>query len=124
MRLVKARWIGLLLFAIGAATTMTAAYESDGRWKLGDDGSCYFDAADSGPDQCNPQLGRWKLGGDGSCYFDASDSGPDQCTPADASTTVATAEDTVTHSERLVSAMSQAVVDRSAIEPSHRLLIT
>ena len=25
--------------------------------------------------------GRWKLGGDGSCYWDEYDSGPDQCTP-------------------------------------------
>jgi len=25
------------------------------------------------------QDGRWKLGGDGSCYFDANDSGPNQC---------------------------------------------
>ena len=25
--------------------------------------------------------GRWKLGGDGSCYWDPDDSGPNQCTP-------------------------------------------
>lgn len=25
--------------------------------------------------------GRWKLGGDGSCYWDEYDGGPDQCTP-------------------------------------------
>jgi hypothetical protein len=54
----------------------------DGRWKLGGDGSCYFDPDDSGPDQCEPNLGRWKLGGDGSCYWDPSDSGPNQCAPA------------------------------------------
>jgi hypothetical protein len=28
-----------------------------------------------------PPSGRWKLGGDGSCYWDPNDSGPDQCTP-------------------------------------------
>src|SRR5215217_1204593 len=26
--------------------------------------------------------GRWKLGGDGSCVWDANDSGPNQCAPA------------------------------------------
>jgi hypothetical protein len=61
----------------------------DGRWKLGGDGSCYFDANDSGPNQCEPSqptpspqsAGRWKLGENDSCYFDPNDSGPDQCTP-------------------------------------------
>ena len=61
----------------------------DGRWKLGGDGSCYFDASDSGPNQCEPSrstpgqqsAGRWKLGENDSCYFDPNDSGPDQCTP-------------------------------------------
>ena len=28
-----------------------------------------------GPDQCSQSGGRWKLGGDGSCYWDANDSG-------------------------------------------------
>lgn len=51
----------------------------DGRWKLADDGSCYFDAEDSGPDQCDSTPGRWKDDGNGGCYFDANDSGPDQC---------------------------------------------
>jgi hypothetical protein len=54
----------------------------DGRWKLGDDGSCTFDPADTGPDQCDPTPGRWKIGDDGSCVFDADDNGPDQCQPA------------------------------------------
>jgi hypothetical protein len=27
------------------------------------------------------QTGRWKLGGDGSCYWDPNDSGPNQCDP-------------------------------------------
>jgi hypothetical protein len=51
----------------------------DGRWKLADDGSCYFDAEDSGPDQCDATPGRWKDDGNGGCYFDENDSGPDQC---------------------------------------------
>jgi hypothetical protein len=55
---------------------------ADGRWKLGDDGSCTFDPTDSGPDQCDPTVGRWKLGDDGSCTFDQNDTGPDQCQPA------------------------------------------
>jgi hypothetical protein len=59
-----------------------AAATSDGRWKLGGDGSCYWDPDDSGPDQCSQNPGRWKIGGDGSCYWDANDSGPNQCEPA------------------------------------------
>lgn len=52
-----------------------------GRWKLGGDGSCYWDPNDFGPDQCSEATGRWKLGGDGSCYWDPNDGGPDQCQP-------------------------------------------
>jgi hypothetical protein len=68
----------------GVAAKATAA-TTDGRWKLGGDGSCYWDPDDSGPDQCSQVVGRWKLGGDGSCYFDANDSGPNQCEPPAAS---------------------------------------
>jgi len=32
--------------------------------------------------------GRWKLGGDGSCYFDASDSGANQCEPSEDATRI------------------------------------
>jgi hypothetical protein len=69
---------------LSTASTVTdrAAATTDGRWKLGGDGSCYWDPDDSGPDQCSQSGGRWKLGGDGSCYWDASDSGPNQCAPA------------------------------------------
>ena len=66
----------------GVATQPTAAATTDGRWKLGGDGSCYWDPDDSGPDQCSESSGRWKLGGDGACYWDANDSGPNQCAPA------------------------------------------
>jgi hypothetical protein len=62
-------------------TSLHSTLNQDGRWKLGGDGSCYFDPDDSGPDQCSPNLGRWKLGGDGSCYWDPADSGPNQCSP-------------------------------------------
>jgi hypothetical protein len=62
----------------GLATSAAASSTTDGRWKIGGDGSCYFDDADSGPDQCLPP-GRWRVANDGSCYFDAQDSGPDQC---------------------------------------------
>jgi len=62
-------------------TILHSTMTQDGRWKLGGDGSCYWDPDDSGDDQCSPNLGRWKLGGDGSCYWDANDSGPNQCSP-------------------------------------------
>ncbi len=88
MRWVTVTPICLLLLIIGLATAAGASSGSDGRWKLGDDGSCYFDESDSGPDQCLPP-GRWKLGDDGSCYFDAEDSGPNQCNPSDTPSAVA-----------------------------------
>ena len=69
----------LLVLAVGLSG-------QDGRWKLGGDGSCYFDASDSGPNQCEPSrstpgqqsAGRWKLGESDTCYFDSNDSGPDR----------------------------------------------
>ena len=68
--------------ASNVVTPLRSTLDQDGRWKLGGDGSCYFDPDDSGPDQCEANLGRWKLGGDGSCYWDPADSGPNQCAPA------------------------------------------
>jgi hypothetical protein len=66
----------------GHAARPVSTAVSDGRWKLGGDGSCYWDPDDAGPDQCSQTpTGRWKLGGDGSCYWDANDSGADQCAP-------------------------------------------
>jgi hypothetical protein len=60
----------------------TAAYAQDGRWKSDGSGGCYWDANDSGPNQCDPNAtGRWKIGGDGFCYWEGSDSGPNQCLP-------------------------------------------
>lgn len=55
---------------------------AEGRWKSDGNGGCYWDAFDSGPNQCEPTtVGRWKSGGGGSCYFDSNDEGPDQCLP-------------------------------------------
>jgi hypothetical protein len=62
-----------------AVTTSVPSSGAQGRWKVGDDGSCTFDASDDGPDQCDPTPGRWKDDGSGGCYFDENDSGPDQC---------------------------------------------
>jgi hypothetical protein len=78
MRVSGALLLGLLVLTVGVTA---ATPEASGRWKLGGDGGCYFDATDEGPDQCAPATGRWKLGGDGTCYFDATDGGPDQCAP-------------------------------------------
>lgn len=76
----------MVLVAAALAATVVAvgaAQSSDGRWKIGDGGTCYFDDTDSGPDQCSPDpaAGRWKDDGNGGCYFDSQDSGPNQCTP-------------------------------------------
>jgi hypothetical protein len=83
MKRVSARLACLLLLAIGIAAATSVVYGADGRWKLGGDGSCFFDPNDTGPDQCSPSspTGRWKVGGDGTCVFDPNDTGPDQCTP-------------------------------------------
>ena len=67
--------------AVTPTTILHSTVTQDGRWKLGGDGSCYWDPDDSGPDQCSQSPGRWKLGGDGSCYWDPDDSGPNQCSP-------------------------------------------
>src|SRR5262245_10861897 len=74
-------------FTTATPTLLHSTATQDGRWKLGGDGSCYFDPDDSGPDQCSPNAGRWKLGGDGSCYWDPADSGPNQCSPPTAAET-------------------------------------
>jgi hypothetical protein len=54
-----------------------------GRWKLDGWGGCYWEANDSGPDQCtgSAPTGRYKDDGHGGCYWDPNDSGPDQCVP-------------------------------------------
>jgi hypothetical protein len=84
MRVLGGLLMGLLVLTAGVAA---ATPEASGRWKLGGDGGCYFDATDDGPDQCAPAPGRWKLGGDGICYFDATDGGPDQCAPVSSAPT-------------------------------------
>jgi hypothetical protein len=83
MKTPIARWSALLALAVGftAGTSVVSAFE--GRWKVVEDGSCYWDDADSGPDQCAPgaPIGRWKIGGDNSCVWDPEDAGPHQCAP-------------------------------------------
>lgn len=59
----------------------SASSDETGRWKI-DGSSCYWDANDSGSDQCSPNAGRWKWGNEGGCAFDSYDDGPDQCEPA------------------------------------------
>jgi hypothetical protein len=83
MKMMSVRWSLLLVLVVGLVAATSAVSGFEGRWKLAGDGSCYWDANDSGPDQCPPTTptGRWKLGSDDSCVWDASDSGPDQCTP-------------------------------------------
>jgi hypothetical protein len=87
MRNIRSRFTALAgLTVLTGALLMTsqssvqARPNTDGRWKIADDGSCVFDANDTGADQCDPTPGRNKIGDDGQCYFDANDIGPDQCT--------------------------------------------
>jgi hypothetical protein len=54
--------------------------QQKGRYKKDGD-NCVWDANDTGPNQCTPQVtGRFKKDGD-KCVWDARDKGPDQCTP-------------------------------------------
>jgi hypothetical protein len=79
-RLLLGIWLTLVLGLVAVVPGLAA----EGRWKLADDGSCYFDPADEGEDQCT--RGRWKLSVEGdpnSCYFDGFDDGPDQCAITD-----------------------------------------
>lgn len=69
---------GIILLIATILATSASTVRAD-RWKLGDDGVCYFDANDSGPDQCMLTPGRYKLDGNGSCYYDPDDVGPNQC---------------------------------------------
>ncbi len=77
-RLLLGLWLAVVIGLVAAMPGMAA----EGRWKVADDGTCYFDAADEGEDQCT--RGRWKLGQEGDqtwCYFDGFDDGPNQCDP-------------------------------------------
>lgn len=67
-----------LLCSLAIATG--AAEQQKGRYKV-DGEACVWDANDSGPDQCTPQIaGRFKKSGD-DCQWDPKDKGPDQCRP-------------------------------------------
>jgi hypothetical protein len=68
----------ILLVVLAILGTSASTVHAD-RWKLADDGSCYFDANDSGPDQCAPTPGRYKLDSNGACYYDPNDTGANQC---------------------------------------------
>lgn len=74
------RWpvVGIVLLVAGMLVTSASTVRAD-RWKLADDGSCYFDPNDVGPDQCVPEPGRYKLDGNGACFYDPDDVGPNQC---------------------------------------------
>lgn len=69
----------LLLLVVAIVLASQTPAQARDRWKLSDDGSCYFDPNDTGPDQCEPQPGRYKLDANGTCYYDAGDTGPNQC---------------------------------------------
>jgi hypothetical protein len=54
--------------------------QQKGRYKKQGD-NCVWDANDTGPNQCTPEVtGRFKKDGD-KCVWDANDKGPDQCSP-------------------------------------------
>lgn len=83
-RLSKTLALTLPALLVAATTLMPVASSEgagEGRYKKGPNGACYWDAKDTGPDQCKPEKkGRYKKDGD-KCVWDANDTGPDQCTP-------------------------------------------
>jgi hypothetical protein len=70
------------VFVIMSGLCSPDASAATGRYKVDGNGGCYWDATDTGPDQCSPTSGRYKVDGAGTCYWDANDTGPDQCVPA------------------------------------------
>jgi hypothetical protein len=71
---------GLSLIAFLGVAAALDAMQTKGRYKVEGD-SCVWNAEDSGPNQCTPEVaGRFKKSGDG-CVWDANDRGGDQCTP-------------------------------------------
>jgi hypothetical protein len=113
MKLMSARWSILVLLVVGLAATTSTVIGSEGRWKQADDGSCYWDSTDSGPDQCDgpgPTVGRWKLAPDGTCVWDAEDSGPDQCADTEAEQATDSLDD---GRESLPSSTGRIAPDRS-----------
>ena len=46
----------VLLFAWIAVGTVAPVAAAKGRYKVGSDGKCYWDAKDDGPNQCTPPL--------------------------------------------------------------------
>lgn len=74
-------FLTLMTFVCSLAIVTGASEQQKGRYKV-DGESCVWDANDSGPDQCTPQIaGRFKKSGD-DCQWDPKDRGPDQCRPA------------------------------------------
>ena len=104
-RSVRVCLVSALIIALhtasGSALQPRGRYKGDGRncwWDAEDSGpnqctprtagrfkggpnACTWDANDAGPDQCRPPKGRWKGGPNNACTWDGNDDGPDQCNP-------------------------------------------
>lgn len=71
----------VLALLIGGVAVSTSADDLAGRYKK-DGNMCRWDAADDGPNQCQPVLeGRFKRNGN-SCTWVTGERGADQCRPA------------------------------------------
>ena len=76
---MRVQWLaGVLvaaLVATGAGFAVSEAGQDKGRYKK-DGNNCFWDANDTGPNQCTPRTaGRFKKNGD-ACVWDAADRGP------------------------------------------------
>lgn len=74
-------FLALMALVCCLAIAAGASEQQKGRYKV-DGEACVWDANDSGPDQCTPEIaGRFKKSGD-DCQWEPKDKGPDQCRPA------------------------------------------
>lgn len=71
---------GVVLGLLAASLGVSAVIAAQGRYKK-DGNKCVWDAKDSGPNQCTPQVtGRFKKSGD-TCSW-VNENGDDDCRPA------------------------------------------
>src|SRR5262249_40883746 len=76
-------WLGAAVLGEGLGRRRDAGGAAEGgRWKVQGDGGWGGGREDSGPRARDWKAGRGKLDGE-RCYFDAHDSGPNQCVPSE-----------------------------------------
>jgi hypothetical protein len=85
MRCIRVAMLFAFVLVVWVSGFLSVDLAEAGRWKVGTGGTCYWDANDNGPNQCDPNAppptGRYKWSG-WHCYWEPNDSGPNQCDPS------------------------------------------